>query len=164
VAWLIFVGLSIEGGGLIINFIYSLYKPEVIQNLYQKLDMMSIYNESKWAFFGLYGFVLSIALLKVTLFYILIVLMHKMDLKKPFSAFVSKQISRVSYFTLSIGILGYIAGKITTSLNHYGFATNHLDQFWKDSQAFILMGAVVYIIATIFRRGVEIQNENDLTV
>lgn len=164
VAWLIFVGLSIEGGGLIINFIYSLYKPEVVQNLYQKLDMMPIFNESKWAFFGLYGFVLTIALLKVTLFYILIVLMHKMDLKKPFSPFVSKQISRVSYFTLSIGILGYIAGKITKSLNHYGFATNHLDQFWTDSQAFILMGAVVYIIATIFRRGVEIQNENDLTV
>jgi len=164
VAWLIFVGLSIEGGGLIIIFIYSLYKPAVVQNLYQKLDMMPIFNKGKSAFFGLYGFVLTIALLKVILFYILIVLMHKMDLKKPFSAFVSKQISRVSYFTLSIGILGYIAGKITTSLNHYGFATNHLNQFWSDSQAFILMGAVVYIIATIFRRGVEIQNENDLTV
>ena len=54
VAWLIFVGLSIEGGGLIINFIYSLYKPEVVQNLYQKLDMMPILKESKTIFFGLY--------------------------------------------------------------------------------------------------------------
>lgn len=90
--------------------------------------------------------------------------MHKMDMKKPFSSFVSKQISRVSYFTLSIGLLGYIAKKITASLNHYGFTTSHLDQFWVDSQAFILMGAVVYIIATIFKKGVEIQNENDLTV
>jgi hypothetical protein len=39
-----------------------------------------------------------------------------------------------------------------------------LNQFWEDSQAFILMAAVVYIIATIFKKGVEIQNENDLTV
>lgn len=164
VAWLIFVGLSIEAGGLIVNFFFSLYKPELVQNLYQKLDMMPIFNESRWAFFGLYAFVLTIALLKAILFYILIVLMHKMDLKKPFSTFVSNQISRISYFTLSIGILGYIAGKITTSLNHYGFATNHLDQFWSDSQAFIFMGAVIYIIATIFKKGVELQNENDLTV
>lgn len=164
VAWLIFVGLSIEGGGLIINFIYSLYKPEVVQNLYQKLDMMPIFNESKMVFFGLYGFILSIAILKAILFYFLIVLMHKMDRKKPFSTFVSKQISRVSYLTLSIGVLGYIAQKITMNLNHHNFNTSHLGQFWVDSTAFILMGAVVYIIATIFKKGVDIQNENDLTV
>ena len=38
VAWLIFVGLSIEAGGLIVNFFFSLYKPEFVQNLYEKLD------------------------------------------------------------------------------------------------------------------------------
>jgi len=26
------------------------------------------------------------------------------------------------------------------------------------------MGAVIYIIATIFKKGIDIQNENDLTV
>lgn len=164
VAWLIFVGLSIEAGGLIINFIYSLYKPEVVQNLYQKLDLMPVLDKSKWLFFGIYGFILSISLLKTILFYIIIVLMHKMDMKKPFSTFVSKQILKVSYLTLSIGIIGYLAKKITSSVNHYGFSTDHLDQFWVDSQAFILMGAVVYIIAVIFKKGVDIQNENDLTV
>ena len=164
VTWLIFVGLSIEAGGLIINFIYSLYKPEVVQNLYQKLDLMPVLDKSKWLFFGIYGFILSISLLKTILFYIIIVLMHKMDMKKPFSTFVSKQILKVSYLTLSIGIIGYLAKKITSSVNHYGFSTDHLDQFWVDSQAFILMGAVVYIIAVIFKKGVDIQNENDLTV
>jgi hypothetical protein len=164
VAWLIFVGLCIEAGGLIINFIYSLYKPEVVQNLYQKLDLMPVWEKSKLVFFGLYGFILSIALLKSILFYILIVLMHKMDIKKPFTTFVSKQILKVSYLTLSIGVLGYIAKKITSGLSHYGFSTNYLNQFWVDSQAFILMGAVVYIIAVIFKKGVDIQNENDLTV
>lgn len=87
-----------------------------------------------------------------------------MELQKPFNNFVAVQISRISYFTLSIGFLGYIASKSTMHLNHKGFTTNHLDQFWSDSQAFILMGAVVYIIATIFKKGVEIQNENDLTI
>jgi len=164
VAWIIFVGLCIETGGLIINFIFSLYKPEVVQNLYQKMDLMPIFKESKWVFFGLYSFILSIAMLKVLLFYILVMLMHKMDLQKPFNSYVAKQISRISYFTLSIGILGYIAKKSTMHINHIGFATNYLDSFWSDSQAFILMGAIVYIIATIFKKGVDIQNENDLTV
>lgn len=164
VAWLIFVGLSIEAGGLLVNFIFSLYKPEVVPNLYQKLDLIQMYQDSKMAFFGTYSFILIIAILKAILFYIVIRLMHKMDLNKPFSTFVARQISQISYFTLSIGLLSYIARQLVKSLRHHGFVPDNLSLFWTDSQAFILMGAVLYIIATIFKKGVEIQNENDLTV
>lgn len=164
VAWIIFVGLSIEAGGLIVNFFFSLYKPEFVQNLYQKLDLAEMYKDSRLAFFGIYGFILTISILKACLFYIVIRLMHKMDLSKPFNTFVARQISQISYYTLSIGLLSYIARQLTKNLMHQGFATDNLNQFWADSQAFILMGAVIYIIATIFKKGVDIQNENDLTV
>jgi hypothetical protein len=164
VAWLIFVGLSIEAGGLIVNFFFSLYNPEFIQNLYQKLDLTEMYNESKMAFFGIYSFILLISILKAILFYIVINLMHKIDLRKPFNTFVSSQILQISYYTLSIGLLSFFARQVTKSLIYYGFVTDSLNQFWVDSQAFIVMGAVVYIIATIFKKGVDIQNENDLTV
>ena len=164
IAWIIFVGLCIEAGGLIVNFFFSLFKPEFVQNLYQKLDLAQMYKESKFIFFGVYGFILTIALLKACLFYIVIRLMHKLDLSKPFNTFVARQISLMSYYTLSIGLLSYIARQITKSLTHYGFIIDNLNQFWEDSQAFILMGAVIYIIATIFKKGIEIQNENDLTV
>jgi hypothetical protein len=164
VAWLIFVGLSIEAGGLIVNFFFSLYKPEFIQNLYKKLDLTEMYNNSKIVFFGVYSFILFISILKAILFYIVIRLMHKIDLTKPFNTFVSKQILQISYYTLSIGLLSSIARQVTNSLLHQGFATDSLNQFWVDSQAFIVMGAVVYIIATIFKKGVDIQIENDLTV
>ena len=90
--------------------------------------------------------------------------MHKMDLSNPFNCIVARNILQISYYTLSIGLLSYIAKQITKNLTHHGFATDHLSQFWSDSQAFILMGAVIYIIATIFRKGVDIQNENNLTV
>lgn len=164
VAWVIFVGLCIEGGGLIVNFFFSLFKPGFVQNLYQKLDLTEMYKDSKMAFFGIYSFILSISILKAFLFYIVIRLMHKMDLTKPFNTFVSNQILQISYFTISIGLFSYIARQIAKNLTHYGFVTDSLNQFWADSQAFILMGAVIYIIATIFKKGVDIQNENDLTV
>jgi len=164
VAWLIFVGLSIKAGGLIVNFFFSLYKPEFVQNLYQKLDLIEMYKDSRLVFFGIYSFILTISILKACLFYIVIRLMHKMDLSKPFNSFVAGQISQISYYTLSIGLLSYIARQFAKNLMHYGFVTDNLNQFWADSQAFILMGAVVYIIATIFKKGVDIQNENDLTV
>jgi hypothetical protein len=164
VAWIIFVGLSIESGGLVVNFFFSLYKPELIQNLYQKLDLTEMYKESSLAFFGIYSFILIISILKAYLFYIVVTVMHKMDRLKPFNNYVASQILQISYYTLSIGLLSYIARQLTKSLIHYGFVTDDLNQFWADSQAFILMGAVIYIIATIFKKGVDIQNENDLTV
>lgn len=164
VAWLIFIGLSVEAGGLIVNFFFSLYKPAFVPNLYQKLDLNQMYNESRLAFFGIYSFILIISILKAGLFYIVIRLMHKMNLSKPFDDFVSRQISKISYYTLSIGLLSYIARQLTKTITHHGFVPNQLHQFWADSQAFILMGAVIYIIATIFKKGVAIQNENDLTV
>jgi len=164
VAYVIFVGLCIDTGGLIVNFIFSLFKPEFVQNLYQKLDLNEMYKESKWAFFVIYGFILSISFLKAFLFYIVIRLMHKMDLTKPFNTFVSNQILQISYFTLSIGLLSFIARQLAKNLIHQGYATDGLNQFWVDSQAFILMGAVIYIIATIFKKGVDIQYENDLTI
>lgn len=164
IAWAIFVGLSIEAGGLLVNFVFSLYKPEFVQNLYQKLDLSEMYNRSKWAFYVMYIFILSIAVLKAYLFYVVIRLLHKIDLSKPFTSFVSEQISKMSYYTFSIGILSYVARQTAKNLQHRGYDIDNLNQFWVDSQAFILMAAVIYVIATIFAKGIEIQNENDLTV
>jgi hypothetical protein len=80
VAWAIFVGLSIEAGGLLVNFFFSLYDPESVKYLYQKLDLSEMYKVSGLAFFGIYSFILTISILKACLFYIVIRLMHKMDL------------------------------------------------------------------------------------
>jgi len=164
VAWVIFVGLCIEAGGLIVNFIFSLYRPEFVQNLYQKLDLSQMYNLNKWVFFSMYSFILFISILKACLFYVVIKLLYKLDLTKPFNSYVAGQIKSISYYTLSIGLISYMAQQTTKNLPHYGFEIDALNQFWADSQAWILMAAVIYVIATIFSRGVEIQNENDLTV
>lgn len=164
VAWIIFVALSVEAGGLLVNFFFSLFKPEVVGHLYQKLDLSQMYQQSKIVFFGMYSFVIFIAILKAFLFYIVIQLLTKLDLKKPFSSFVANKITRISHFTFYIGILSYIAQQTAKSLTHHGFEINKLNQFWVDSQAFILMAALIYVIASIFNRGIEIQTENELTV
>ena len=164
VAWVIYIGLGVEAGGLIVNFFLSLYKPEFIQNLYQKLDLSEMYKRSPSAFFSMYSFILTVSILKACLFYVVTMLISKLNLSKPFNSDVATKITRISYYTLSIGIISYIARQPTKSLSHRGFEIEKLNQFWGDSQAYILMAAVIYVIATIFSKGVEIQNENELTV
>lgn len=164
IAWIIFVGLCIEAGALIVNFVFSVFKPEVVGNLYQKLDLSILYKQSQLVFYGMYSFVLFISVLKALLFYVVIELLLKLDLTRPFSSFVSNKISKISHYVFSIGILSFIARQIAKSLQIQGYQIDELSQFWVDSSAFILMSAIIYIISVIFKRGIEIQTENELTV
>lgn len=164
VAWIIFVGLCIESGGLIVNFLFSIFKPEFVGKLYQKLDLQEIYQKSEAIFYGMYSFALAVSILKAYLFYLVVLLVTKIDLLKPFNEFVSEKILQISYYTFSIGLVSYIARQTGKNITNKGIDTQVLNQFWEDSQAFILMAAVIYIIAIIFKKGIELQNENDLTV
>jgi hypothetical protein len=164
ISWIIFVGLCIEAGGLIVNFIFSLYNPEFVQNLYQKLDLSEMYNRSKWTFYGMYSFILTISILKAYLFYIVVKLVSNINLSKPFNSYVASQILQLSYYTFSIGLLSYIARQTAKNIQHHGYIIDDINQFWADSQAFILMAAVIYIIAIIFSKGVEYQEELEETV
>ena len=164
VAWFIFVGLCIEAGALAVNFVYSLFNPLALKNLYNKLDLSAMYEKSQFVFFLIYGFILSISLLKAVLFYQVIKLIGKLDLQKPFSEFVSLQINRISEFTLSIGVISIVAKEVVKNIAQKGYDVNQSNDYWTDGVAFILMSAVLFIIATIFKRGIELQSENDLTV
>ncbi len=164
VAWIIFVGLCIEAGALLVNFGMSLYNPKFIAHLYQKLDLSAMYARSEWAFYSMYSFILVIAILKAWLFYSVIRLTFDFNLSKPFSDAVAKQITYISYVTFWIGLLSYFAREATKQLLQRGFDTDQLNQFWADSQAFILMAAVIFVISQVFKKGLELQKENDLTV
>ena len=164
IAWIIFVGLSIEACALLVNFIFTFFNPAVLKNLYQKLDLSAMYKRSTATFYSMYTFILVIAFLKAALFYEVIKLVSKLDINRPFSSFVSKQITTISYITFSIGLISIVARETASNLSHKGFDINRLNEFWVDSQAFILMAAVIYAIAIIFKRGIELQNENDSTI
>jgi hypothetical protein len=164
VAWIIFIGLSIEAGAMCVNFAFSLFKPASVPVLYQSLDLSGLYQSNQWAFFGMYSFVLSISVLKAYLFYIVIKLVSRINLKKPFIREVSTQILAIAYVTFLIGLLSAIAKRSADSLQYHGYPIDMLHQYWVDSQAFILMAGIVYVIAIIFSKGVEYQEEIEETV
>ncbi len=164
IAWIFFVGLCIEAGALLVNFVYSIFNPAVLNNLYQKLDLSEMHKRSSATFYVMYSFILVIAFFKAGLFYEVIKLVSKFDLNRPFSIFVSKQISSISYMTVVIGLVSLSARETSKNLSNKGFDVNRLNEFWVDSQAYILMAGVIYAIATIFKRGIALQTENDSTI
>ncbi len=163
-AWIIFVALCIEAGGLLVNFVFSLFGPEMLPKLYNKLDLTGVITRNSGAFYGLYSFILVIAFLKAALFYEVIKLTQTLKLDQPFTLTVARQIAKISYFTLSIGLLSFMGRQFAKQVERSGITTSGLEVFWHDSQAFVLMAAVIYVISAIFKRGVELQDEHDLTV
>jgi hypothetical protein len=84
--------------------------------------------------------------------------------KHEFNTFVSTKITRLSNMTLAIGLVSFIGREVGKNWQHRGYEIEPLNKFFVDSQAFILMAAVVYVIALIFKKGIEIQSENELTI
>ena len=154
ISWIIFVGVTIEAAALLVNFVFSLFKPEMVSRLYEKLDLSTVYAQSKWTYFQLYSLILFIASLKTMLFYQVIKLVTNFDWSKPFSAVVSERITKISHFTWLIGLASFVARSSTSRLDHLGYEVSELDRFWEDTGAFLTMGAVIYVIALIFSKGV----------
>src|SRR5690606_29723371 len=92
VAWIIFVGLCIQAGALLVNFVYSLFNPEIVKYLYNKLDLSALYQQDRSVYYLAYHFILIIAILKTVMFYWVVMLVTKLDLAKPFNSVVANRI------------------------------------------------------------------------
>ena len=129
-----------------------------------KFDLSNLFERSKWLFSIIFSLILLVAILKAFLFYLVIKLATKIDLSKPFNSFASRHISLLRYYPFSIGLVSFILLQTTKKLNYDEYQLDMISQFSTDGRAFILMAAVIYIIAVIFSKGVEYQEELEETV
>lgn len=164
VAWIIFIGLCIESGALIFNFAYSIYKPIGAHNIYNGLNLLGLREKHFNHFIGLMSFILLISTLKAYLFYLVVKIFLKLNFVKPFSIEIAKLIENISFEVFSIAIVGAIAQQYTKRLINLGYDISNAQEFWNDTGAFLIMAATIYVIAQVFKKGIELQNENDLTV
>ena len=67
-------------------------------------------------------------------------------------------------FILGVAILGTVAQGTNQELSKQGYPVENAYEQWDGYSAFLMMAAVVFVIAQIFKKGLELQAENDLTV
>ncbi|WP_027394776.1 DUF2975 domain-containing protein [Aquimarina latercula] len=161
VSWILFIGLCIKLGALLISGgISLLINPEATENLYLDIDLSNLYESSVKYYTFVLSLIISVTALKAYLFYLVIKIFSIIDFDKPFTKAVARLISSISYVSLWTGLLAYIANHYCKWLQKKGFIFE-LD--WGSSE-FLFMAGIIFIIAFIFKRGVEIQSENQLTV
>jgi len=165
IAWIIFLGLCIKTGALLYSFFVSLaISPEGAKNLYMGLNLSELYDFDKVHYIALASLIVVLSALKALLFYFVVRIFLKINLVNPFSKDVSLLISKIGYLSLFIGIVTVFANKDCDWLVKQGVSFPDLQSVLGGAGEFLLLGAVIFIISQVFKRGIEIQTENELTV
>lgn len=164
ICWVIFIGLCIQTGTLLFNYIYSLFRPVATHDLYSGLDLSDLYNKSTTLYGVLFHLFIVSSALKAVLFYLVIKMLGKLNFVKPFSEDVSEFISRITFLAFTIGGIGIITHQLIKKLIARGYDIATAYDLSDDWGAYLMMAAILYVIALIFRKGIELQNESELTV
>jgi len=161
VSWILFIGLCIKLGALLISGGISLFvDKEAAKDLYQGMDLSNLYEFSFKYYIYILSLLISVSALKAYLFYLVTRVFSKIDFNQPFTTSIATIISSISYISLWTGLLVYFANGFSKWLGKNGVIIA-ID--WGSSE-FLFMAGIIFIIALIFKRGVEIQSENELTV
>ncbi|GAB2496275.1 DUF2975 domain-containing protein [Algoriphagus taiwanensis] len=164
ISTVVFCALCVQAAGLIFFSVYHVIDPENSREMILGIDMAQLFSLTKIDFVILYMLTLSIPVLKAFAFYYTLKIFNRLNLVKPFSQEIASLISKISYLILTIGILGTVAFQYSEILDAKGFELNQLQNWWNDNYAYLLMGSIIFVIAQVFKKGLEIQSENELTV
>jgi hypothetical protein len=167
-SWILFVGVCIEAGGSIFSAFYTLViNPVNAADFWVGNDLSGLYKYDP-------GYFLVVALLtgiasvmKAFIFYFTTKILQgkNLDLSQPFSKEVRAFINKLTFLAFATGLFTSWGARYTEWLVRQGVKmpdTQHLRLGGGD--VWLFMAVILYIIAQIFKRGIEIQTENDLTI
>lgn len=167
-SWIIFIGLCIEAGGIAVNtFITLAINPHGAKNFWEGVDLSRLYDYDHGHFFVITFTMTIVAVLKAIMFYLIVKLFteKKLDLSQPFSVELRRFILKLSYLALAIGLFSYSGYNYYVWLTKQGLETVDLQSLHiGGADVWLFMAVILYVIAQIVKRGIEIQSENELTI
>ncbi|MES1222356.1 MAG: DUF2975 domain-containing protein [Bacteroidota bacterium] len=167
-SWILFIGVCIEAGGSIFSAFYTLViNPINAATFWEGNDLSGLYKFDPGHFFAETLLISIAGVLKACIFYLIVKILQdkKLNMSQPFSREVRVFIIKVACLALGISFFTAWGVKYTEWLAKKGVNmpdTQHLRLGGAD--VWLFMSVILFVIAQIFKRGIEIQSENELTV
>jgi hypothetical protein len=159
-AWVAFVGFLIEAGAILLSYTISTFSEESALDLCKGLNLFSLRQFNFWHYTLYVSLIVSLSIMKSYTALLVIKMLSKVNLANPFTMEVVSKLERISYVIFGTWLVTMITnGHISWLVK----VTGELHGNWISGE-FIFMAGVVYVFSQIFKRGVEIQSENELTV
>jgi len=161
VAWIVFIGLCIKTGALLTSFVVSVFvSPMAAADLYMGLDLAELFIFNRWHYISMALLTIIISGLKAYLFFWVIRITGRINFTNPFSDHVAGLILKISGISFQIGLTAIITQAYAKSLDkkqlHFSYEAGGAE--------FLILAGILYVIFAIFKRGIELQKENELTI
>ncbi|NHM01293.1 DUF2975 domain-containing protein [Flavobacterium difficile] len=166
--WIIFIGLCIEAGGILFNLFYTLlYNPIGAGFFWNQIDFSSLYQFDKGHFVVVTVIMSLVALLKALMFYLIIRITEnkQLSITSPFNHSVRKFILLEAFISFGIGFFSNYGMNYTEWLANQNIKMPSIHVLKVvGGDVWLFMGVILFVLAFIFKRGIELQEELDLTV
>jgi hypothetical protein len=158
-AWVVFIGLMIVAGAIIISWFVSIGNPQAAKNLYKGMDLSAYRQQSFMHYTFVVWYKVMLYITQAYIAFLMTRLLSRLNISKPFSADTAILMQKISYAILCVWLIAMIHNiHIYLLEKSYGLVARYISG---DS---IFLAGIVYVLAQLFKRGVEIQSENELTV
>jgi hypothetical protein len=158
-AWVAFIGYLIQAGAVLLSYSLSTVDRESARNLSKGMDLFQLRQYNFWHYTLRVSFIVAGMILKVYAANLAIKTLSKVKLENPFQFDVALKIERISYVLFGVWIVA-----MCQNGHAFWLSTNtDINLNWASGE-FIFAAGMVYVVAQIFKRGVEIQTELDQTV
>ena len=167
-SWIIFIGLCVEAGAIIVNTIITLFiNPPGVENFWEGPTLLELYRFDRGHFTVVALVMIIVAVLKAIMFYIIVKLFvdKKLNMSRPFNAALRSFMVKLSYLALGIGLFSHSGAEYCAWLVQQGSKPIDLQVLHiAGADVWLFMAVILFVIAQIVKRGIEIQSENDLTI
>lgn len=128
--------------------------------MYHGLDLHKLRQFNFWYYTQSVSFMVAFEAKKALVLFLVIKALSKVNLSNPFQISVVRILETISYVLIGTWF-------IAVTYNAYSRWLIKIAGFYQEKWAaeeFFFVAGLVFIISQVFKRGVEIQDENELTV
>ncbi|RYU95901.1 DUF2975 domain-containing protein [Emticicia agri] len=156
-----YIGAIIHAIRLIVPYIIGFFTNKFPISTGTNLDHLRN-NHHVFPYVLLMIFVITIAVIQIEIWDMLRKILREINLSSPFSTRVVSRVEKLSFTLFSLWLM-HIIGDFWVNLFERAIGNINSNPFRTDLQ-FLFAAGIIFIVAQIFRRGVELQEENELTV
>lgn len=161
-AWLGMFGYAVNTGSQLISFGVSCFNPEAavhILGVSQSMQDLYAYDFRLYVF--AMSFVVASSAMYTWLWLQVVKLLTKIRMKNPFTVEISKKLEWIAYLLVSIWGISLLGEIYTTWISKTAGLPLYI---MKASGESLFNAGIVYIVSQIFKYGIELQEEQNLTI
>lgn len=159
--WIIFIGLMVNTGSMLVAGVLRLViKPENFKYLYTVIDFDKVLFYDRLAYALFVGSIVTVEGLKSYIAYLVITIFVKLDLNSPFQSSFAPVLTRISQMAFLAGIIAVVA----TALSNWFIGLGLIVPNKWGAEELLFFAGILYIVSVIFKKGTQLQTDNDLTI